>query len=180
MGTALALAEVADELGLTVVLLGTPAEEAGGGKVLLLKAGTFDDIAATVMLHPGPLDIAARALAGAVPGGGRLPRPRIARRRRAVPGHQRRRRRHRRAGGDRPAAAAAGARADGARHRHRRRQATNVIPGRAEMRYTMRANDAESLRELEDRMAGLLPAAGAVATGCDYTVERDRAALRTS
>ena len=64
VGAALALAEVADELGLTVVLLGTPAEEAGGGKVLLLNAGTFDDIAATVMVHPGPIDIArARSLA---------------------------------------------------------------------------------------------------------------------
>src|SRR3954470_11165453 len=64
VGTALALADVANDLGLTVALLGTPAEEAGGGKALLLKAGTFDDIAATVMLHPGPLDIAAaRSLA---------------------------------------------------------------------------------------------------------------------
>src|ERR1700682_3870757 len=64
VGTALALAEVADDLGLTVALLGTPAEEAGGGKALLLKAGTFDDIVAAVMLHPGPLDIArARSLA---------------------------------------------------------------------------------------------------------------------
>ena len=64
VGTALALADVADDLGLTVVLLGTPAEESGGGKVLLLNAGTFDDIAATVMLHPGPIDIArARSLA---------------------------------------------------------------------------------------------------------------------
>ena len=59
VGTALALAEVADELGLTVALIGTPAEEVGGGKALLLKAGTFDDVAATVMLHPGPMDIAA-------------------------------------------------------------------------------------------------------------------------
>ncbi|MGV0801668.1 M20/M25/M40 family metallo-hydrolase, partial [Mycolicibacterium elephantis] len=59
VGTALALAEVADDLGLTVVLLGTPAEESGGGKVLMLEAGVFDDIAATVMLHPGPQDIAA-------------------------------------------------------------------------------------------------------------------------
>jgi len=66
VGTALALAEVADDLGLKVVLLGTPAEESGGGKVLLLNAGTFDDIAATVMLHPGPIDIArARSLAAA-------------------------------------------------------------------------------------------------------------------
>src|ERR1700761_5153740 len=64
VGTALALAEVADQLDLTVVLLGTPAEEAGGGKALMLDAGTFDDIAATVMLHAGPLDIAAaRSLA---------------------------------------------------------------------------------------------------------------------
>src|SRR4029078_10468813 len=55
---ALALADVADGLGLKVVLLGPPAEEAGGGKVLLLNAGTFDDIAATVMIHPGPIDIA--------------------------------------------------------------------------------------------------------------------------
>src|SRR6201991_4453775 len=64
VGTALALAEVADELGLTVALVGTPAEEAGGGKALLLEAGTFDDVAAAVMLHPGPTDIAAaRSLA---------------------------------------------------------------------------------------------------------------------
>ena len=121
VGTALALAEVADELGLTVALIGTPAEEAGGGKALLLKAGTFDDIAATVMLHPGPLDIAARTLAGAVQVAvrysGREAHAAVA----PYLGHQRRRRDHRRAGGDRPAAAAAGARADGARHRHRRR-----------------------------------------------------------
>src|SRR5579875_4075961 len=67
VGTALALAEVADELGLTVALIGTPAEESGGGKVLLLNAGVFDDVAAAVMLHPGPADIAAarsRASAG--------------------------------------------------------------------------------------------------------------------
>src|SRR3954463_8880026 len=64
VGTALALADVADELGLTVVLLGTPAEEAGGGKVLLLNAGAFDDIVTAVMVHPGPVDIAAaRSLA---------------------------------------------------------------------------------------------------------------------
>ena len=49
----LALADVADELGVTVVLLGTPAEESGGGKVLLLKAGTFDDIAATCIREAG-------------------------------------------------------------------------------------------------------------------------------
>ncbi|MFZ1176915.1 MAG: M20/M25/M40 family metallo-hydrolase, partial [Mycobacterium sp.] len=64
VGTALALAEVADDLGLRVALLGTPAEEAGGGKALLLRAGVFDDVAVAVMVHPGPMDIAgARSLA---------------------------------------------------------------------------------------------------------------------
>jgi metal-dependent amidase/aminoacylase/carboxypeptidase family protein len=48
-------------------------------------------------------------------------------------------------------------------------QATNVIPGRAELQYTMRANDAGSLRTLEGRMADCF-LAGAIATGCDYTV----------
>src|ERR1700739_2088601 len=57
VGAALALAEVADELGLTVALVEPPAEEAGGGKALLLEAGTFDDVAAAVMVHPGPADI---------------------------------------------------------------------------------------------------------------------------
>ena len=59
VGAALALADVADELGLTVSLVGTPAEEFGGGKVLLLNAGMFDDLALAVMVHPGPVDIAA-------------------------------------------------------------------------------------------------------------------------
>src|SRR6185312_15158558 len=58
VGTALALAEVADELGLRVALLGTPAEESGGGKALMLQAGAFDDVALAVMVHPGPCDIA--------------------------------------------------------------------------------------------------------------------------
>src|SRR5436190_595125 len=48
-------------------------------------------------------------------------------------------------------------------------QATNVIPGRAEMRYTMRAVNSESLHHLEDKMAGCF-AAGSVGTGCTHTV----------
>jgi amidohydrolase len=170
VGTALALAEVADELGLTVALLGTPAEEAGGGKALLLKAGTFDDIAATVMLHPGPLDIArARSLALSQVAVGYLGREAHAAvapylglnaadaitvaqvaigvlRQQLAPGQM-----------------VHGIVTDGG-------QATNVIPGRAEMHYTMRANDASSLRQLEDRIADCF-LAGAVATGCDYQVE---------
>jgi amidohydrolase len=169
VGTALALAEVADELGLTVVLLGTPAEEAGGGKALLLKAGTFDDIVAAVMLHPGPLDIArARSLAlsqVAVGYQGREAHAAVAPylginaadaitvaqvaigllRQQLAPGQL-----------------VHGIVTDGG-------QATNIIPAHAEMQYTMRANDAASLRELEERMAACF-IAGAVATGCEYQV----------
>lgn len=57
VGAALALAEVADELGITIRVVGTPAEEAGGGKVLMLERGIFDDIALAMMVHPGPEDI---------------------------------------------------------------------------------------------------------------------------
>jgi metal-dependent amidase/aminoacylase/carboxypeptidase family protein len=36
VGAGLALASVADDLGITVKVLGTPAEEGGGGKILML------------------------------------------------------------------------------------------------------------------------------------------------
>jgi amidohydrolase len=55
--TALALADVAPELGLTVRAIGCPAEERGGGKVPLLDAGVFDDCELAVMVHPVPGDI---------------------------------------------------------------------------------------------------------------------------
>ena len=58
VGAALGLAAVADDLGLTVTLLGTPAEEGGGGKIELLERGVFDDLHCAVMAHPGPADVA--------------------------------------------------------------------------------------------------------------------------
>lgn len=39
-----------------MVVLGTPAEEGGGGKVLLIKAGAFKDIDIALMVHPSPDD----------------------------------------------------------------------------------------------------------------------------
>ncbi|MEZ2390614.1 amidohydrolase [bacterium RCC_150] len=51
LGAALALGEVAEELGLRVVLLGTPAEEHGGGKALLLEAGAWEDATISMMVH---------------------------------------------------------------------------------------------------------------------------------
>jgi amidohydrolase len=58
IGAAAGLAGVADELGLTVTVLGTPAEEGGGGKILMLDRGAFDGLHAAMMIHPGPADVA--------------------------------------------------------------------------------------------------------------------------
>lgn len=51
VGAALALAPVAQAAGLRVKLLGTPAEEHGGGKVALLRAGAFEDVDFSMMVH---------------------------------------------------------------------------------------------------------------------------------
>ncbi|HKF78455.1 MAG TPA: M20 family metallopeptidase [Candidatus Dormibacteraeota bacterium] len=53
-GAGIALARVADELGVTVRVLGTPAEESGGGKILMLDRGAFDGVHAAMMVHPSP------------------------------------------------------------------------------------------------------------------------------
>jgi amidohydrolase len=55
-GAGLGLARVADELGITVRVLGTPAEEGGGGKITLLEHGVFDDVHAALMIHPWPTE----------------------------------------------------------------------------------------------------------------------------
>ena len=57
LGAALGLAALAEELDLTVTLLGTPSEEGGGGKIDLLKAGYFDDVHAAMMVHPWPNEL---------------------------------------------------------------------------------------------------------------------------
>lgn len=35
-----------------ITVLGTPAEEGGGGKIDMIKAGVLDDIDAAMMVHP--------------------------------------------------------------------------------------------------------------------------------
>ncbi|MCU1426780.1 MAG: putative amidohydrolase [Actinomycetia bacterium] len=57
VGAGLALARLADDLGITVTVIGTPAEEGGGGKVMLLERGAFDGVHAAMMVHPGPVDV---------------------------------------------------------------------------------------------------------------------------
>jgi amidohydrolase len=60
-GAAMALARVADDAGLAVKVIGTPAEEVcnAGGKILLLERGAFAGTHFAMMAHPAPLDMAA-------------------------------------------------------------------------------------------------------------------------
>ncbi len=59
VGAGIAAAKVADDVGLTVTVLGTPAEEVGnvGGKIVMLERGAFDGMHAAMMVHPYPVDM---------------------------------------------------------------------------------------------------------------------------
>lgn len=62
LGAGLAAATVAEELGGTVVVLGSPAEEGGGGKVFLHERGALDDLDAAMMIHPADGDLQAMSV----------------------------------------------------------------------------------------------------------------------
>ncbi|MEO7111424.1 MAG: M20 family metallopeptidase [Polyangiaceae bacterium] len=59
VGAFFAIARVAEKLGGEAILLGTPAEEGGGGKIKLIDAGAFEDVAAAMMFHPFDRDLLA-------------------------------------------------------------------------------------------------------------------------
>ena len=107
VAAALALAPYVDELGITLKAIGTPAEEHGGGKVLMLEQGAFDGVGLALMVHPvqdgltyNPAGTSAQAVGrykATFTGQG------SARRGSPAPGHQRRGRRRAEPGGHRPA-----------------------------------------------------------------------------
>ncbi|MFD8207884.1 M20 family metallopeptidase [Streptomyces sp. NPDC059695] len=180
VAAALALAPLADELGLTVALLGTPAEESGGGKVDMLRAGAFDDVAAAMMVHAAPQDavglstLAISSLSVAYTG---------------VPAHAAAMP-HR---GVNAADAMMIAQVAIAAHRQQMipgavvsgvvtsaGDAANVIPGSATATYDVRAGTSEELAELQARVRACFEA-GALATGAELvleTVGNDYADLR--
>ncbi|MFH5208695.1 M20 family metallopeptidase [Antrihabitans spumae] len=169
VGAAVALAAVADEVGITVTVVGTPAEESGGGKVILLEAGVFDTAAMALMVHPGPFDIVGAsslaladiaveftgraAHASAAPEYGRNAADAITvaqvglglLRQHLAPGQQL----HGivSAGGTAP----------------------NIVPAHTELLYYLRATSAAALVELQERAYACF-AAGALATGCTHTI----------
>lgn len=57
-GAGVAAAKVADDAGLSIRVIGTPAEELGNdsGKIRLLERGAFAGAKAALMVHPAPMD----------------------------------------------------------------------------------------------------------------------------
>ncbi|MEJ2854573.1 MULTISPECIES: M20 family metallopeptidase [unclassified Saccharothrix] len=168
-GAALALRDVADELGLTVRVIGTPAEEVGGGKVLMLERGVFDDVSLSMMVHPAPYEaIAARSLAITDVEVHYTGRPSHA----AAAPHL---------GVNAADAITVAQVAIGLARQHlepgqmvsgivtRGGTVPNVVPDRTSAMFDLRAEDMESLHRLEERINRCFEA-GALATGCTHEV----------
>lgn len=170
VGAALGLAAVADDLGLRVTVLGTPAEEGGGGKIELLDRGVFDDLHVALMAHPGPGDaMQARPLA-------------VSHSRVRFCGHTAHAAAYPHLGVN---AADAFTVAEVAIALLRQQlpvttrvhgirtwsgDAPNAIPDRTEGRWYVRAERLADLAELEERVHACFRA-GAIATGCDLHIE---------
>jgi amidohydrolase len=58
LGASLGLQAVAEQLPGRIRLIGTPAEERGGGKELMARAGAFDGVDAAMMIHPAGVNLA--------------------------------------------------------------------------------------------------------------------------
>lgn len=169
VGAGIGLAALADELGVTVRVIGTPAEETGGGKVLMLERGVFDDVGAAMMVHPGPTDITgATSLALADIAVDYLGREAHAS---AAPEQGRNA-----ADAVTVAQVAVGLLRQ---HLHPGQQihgivgyggaAPNIVPSHTELLYYLRATSAELLEDLGERAEACF-AAGALATGCTHRI----------
>ncbi|GGZ93350.1 amidase [Streptomyces subrutilus] len=170
VAAALALAPLADELGITVKLLGTPAEESGGGKVDMLREGAFDDLAAAMMVHAAPSDSVGMgslaisswqvaytgraAHAAAMPERGVNAADAMMIAQVAIAAHRQQLR---------PGAVVSGVVTRGG-------DAANVIPAHTTADYDCRAASSEELAELQARVRACFEA-GALATGAELALE---------
>ena len=181
VGAAIALSAVAEREGIIVEVIGTPAEEGGGGKIALLDRGAFAELDFALMAHPAPVDVAearpfavthwhvqydgVAAHAAAYPERGvnandafLIAQTAIALLRQQLP---------------------TGVRVHGVQTRGG--EAPNAIPERTEGRWYVRAESTGQLIELEERILKCFEA-GALATGADLTVtpeSRRYAEMRT-
>lgn len=168
-GAAVALGPYVDDLGITLSVFGTPAEEGGGSKIEMLDRGGFTGVHAAAMVHPGPVDVARAepyavahnhirydgkaAHAAAYPDRGinaadafTIAQVAIGLLRQQLPADVR----------------VHGVMTNGG-------EAPNAIPQRTEGRWYVRAQSLAELADLEERVNRCF-AAGALAAGCELTV----------
>jgi amidohydrolase len=171
-GAAMALGPFVDDLGITLSVFGTPAEEGGGGKIEMLERDAFNGVHAAAMVHPGPADVALAepyavshshvaydgkaAHAAAYPDRGinaadafTIAQVAIGLLRQQLPSDVRVHGMMTRGG-----------------------EAPNAIPQRTEGRWYVRAPSLERLERLEPRIRRCFEA-GALATGCELTIEAE-------
>ncbi|MBM3130132.1 MAG: M20 family metallopeptidase [Chloroflexi bacterium] len=60
IGAGIALQPLMNEMPGRVLVIGTPAEEGGGGKIILLKNGAFEGVDAAMMVHPAAYTLVTR------------------------------------------------------------------------------------------------------------------------
>jgi len=66
VGAGIGLAAILPDVAGEVVVMGTPAEEGGGGKVFMVERGAFSDIDFAMMMHPSTRNIIGRGGRAAV------------------------------------------------------------------------------------------------------------------
>ena len=66
LGAAVALRRILGNDAGSMVLVGTPAEEGGGGKVRLAEAGVFEEMDAAMMFHPSSTNIPGKSMLGRI------------------------------------------------------------------------------------------------------------------
>jgi amidohydrolase len=59
VGAGLALASLANDLPGKIRVMGTPAEEGGGGKEIMMRAGAFEGVDCALMIHPAGFNLGA-------------------------------------------------------------------------------------------------------------------------
>lgn len=60
VGAGLCLSQLAGDFDGDILVMGTPAEEGGGGKVIMLENGAFDDVQYAIMMHPSTENLVGR------------------------------------------------------------------------------------------------------------------------
>jgi len=169
LGAGLAAAAFASDAGGRVTLLGSPAEEGGGGKVIMIERGALDQIDAAMMVHPADGDLltmnaiafhgldavytgqAAHAAAHPWQGRNALDA--------AVLGYMNIAALRQHIG---PEERIHGVFIDGG-------EKPNIVPARAAMNWYIRAADLSALEMLKPRVVAALEA-GALASGCQVEI----------